>query len=147
MPVLDNPKHELFAQALAKGKTADEAYCAAGYRSNRGNACTLKANQSIADRVADILAKAAATVDFTLADAARQLDEDRKLAHDNAQAGAAVSASMAKAKLFGLVIERADIKQDLNVTAKSAPLSAVDALIEAATGIGAGGAGSDALPN
>ena len=31
MPLLDNPKHEIFAQELAKGTTADEAYARAGY--------------------------------------------------------------------------------------------------------------------
>jgi len=30
MPALENPKHERFAQALAKGKTADEAYDISG---------------------------------------------------------------------------------------------------------------------
>lgn len=30
MPALDNPRHERFAQELAKGKTADEAYQTAG---------------------------------------------------------------------------------------------------------------------
>lgn len=32
MPVLKNARHEKFAQALAKGKTADEAYQLAGNR-------------------------------------------------------------------------------------------------------------------
>lgn len=59
MPVLENARHERFAQALATGKTADEAYIEAGYKANRGNAATLKANQSIADRVAEILQRGA----------------------------------------------------------------------------------------
>jgi phage terminase small subunit len=50
MPLLDNPKYELFAQGLAEGRTADEAYKRAGYKPNRGNAATLKANQSIVER-------------------------------------------------------------------------------------------------
>jgi phage terminase small subunit len=32
MPRLQNAKHELFAQELAKGETADKAYQLAGYR-------------------------------------------------------------------------------------------------------------------
>ena len=59
MPVLDNPRHERFAQELAKGKTADEAYVAAGFSANRGNASTLKAKQSIQDRVREILDRGA----------------------------------------------------------------------------------------
>ena len=57
MPVLPNAKHELFAQELANGKTATEAYVAAGYKANRGNAATLKQDQSISNRVAEILAE------------------------------------------------------------------------------------------
>jgi hypothetical protein len=38
MPVLPNNKHELFAQGLAKGLSADAAYQAAGYKRDRGNA-------------------------------------------------------------------------------------------------------------
>jgi hypothetical protein len=41
MPVLPNNKHELFAQGLAKGLSADAAYQAAGYKRDRGNAARL----------------------------------------------------------------------------------------------------------
>lgn len=57
MPILENPRHEKFAQELAKGKTADEAYQIAGYKANRGNATTLKQQQSISIRVAELLAE------------------------------------------------------------------------------------------
>lgn len=55
MPVLKNARHEAFAQELAKGKTADEAYKLAGFKPNRGNAATLKQKQSISKRVDDPL--------------------------------------------------------------------------------------------
>lgn len=55
MPPLNNAKHELFCQHLAKGKTADEAYQLAGFKANRGNAATLKQKQSISNRVSEIL--------------------------------------------------------------------------------------------
>ena len=42
MPSLDNAKHERFAQELAAGKSAVDAYEAAGYRRNRGHASTLR---------------------------------------------------------------------------------------------------------
>jgi phage terminase small subunit len=54
MPVLKNQRWELFAQGLAAGKTADEAYEAAGYVPNRGNAARLKPNESIQSRVAEL---------------------------------------------------------------------------------------------
>ena len=55
MPVLENPKHERFAQALAAGKTAVDAYEVAGYRRNRGHAATLRKNPKLLKRVDEIL--------------------------------------------------------------------------------------------
>lgn len=54
MPLLSDPKHEAFAQGLAKGMTADKAYQAAGYKPHRGNASTLRTNQSIQARVQEL---------------------------------------------------------------------------------------------
>jgi len=52
---LSNPKHERFAQELAKGKSAEESYALAGFSPNRGNASVLKHKQNILDRVSEIL--------------------------------------------------------------------------------------------
>lgn len=57
MTMLFNPRHERFAQGLAQGKTADEAYKLAGYAENRGNAIRLKANESVVARVAELQAR------------------------------------------------------------------------------------------
>jgi len=54
MGVLTNQRHERFAQELAKGKSTLEAYELAGYEPNRGNATTLKANESILNRVVEL---------------------------------------------------------------------------------------------
>src|SRR6185437_5880057 len=76
MPVLSNAKQERFAQELAKGKTADEAYVLAGYAENRGNAIRLKANERVAERVAEITGRAADKAEVT---AARVLEELAKI--------------------------------------------------------------------
>ena len=76
MPVLTNARHETFAQALAGGKTAAQAYVLAGYKPNDGNAGRLKANPRITARVSEILGKAAARVEVTMADI---MDELRKI--------------------------------------------------------------------
>lgn len=104
MPALRNTKHERFAQELAKGKTADEAYQLAGYAENRGNATRLKANESVAARVTELQERAATKVDLTIADIIEELEEARQEALSAAtpQASAAVAASMGKAKLLGL---------------------------------------------
>ena len=59
MPVLPDPKHEAFAQALSRGTTADKAYAAAGYKPHRGNASRLSANESVVSRVRELQEKSA----------------------------------------------------------------------------------------
>jgi len=65
MPVLANARHERFAQAIAGGMTADDAYVDAGYKEHRGNASTLRANKNIQKRVAEILAAGAERAEIT----------------------------------------------------------------------------------
>lgn len=57
MPMLDNPRWERFAQGLAAGKSASEAYVAAGYEANDGNASRLKGNEKVEARVAELLGR------------------------------------------------------------------------------------------
>lgn len=76
MPVLDNPRHERFAQELAKGLAASKAYVAAGFSENDGNAIRLKGNERIAARVEEILGRAASRAEITTA---RVLEELGKI--------------------------------------------------------------------
>lgn len=115
MPVLPNQRHEAFAQALAKGKTADEAYALAGFKPNRGNATTLKAKQSILNRVSEIQIKVAKKVEITVESLAAELEEARSLAIGEKQTSAAVSATMGKAKLFGLGVEHRKLSGTIQV--------------------------------
>lgn len=123
MPVLDNPRHERFAQYLLKGKSAAEAYVMAGYRDNRHNAAALGREEHIKTRLQELQSAVANRAETTAADIARQLDEDRELAREVKVPSAAVSASMGKAKLFGLIKERHEhtgagggpIKHDMSV--------------------------------
>ena len=55
MPFLANARHERFAQELAAGKTATEAYELAGFKPNRHNAATLAHKHHISDRTREIL--------------------------------------------------------------------------------------------
>ena len=55
MPALQNPKHERFAQEVAKGKPHTEAYEVAGYRDGKRNAHRLGTNEGILGRVREIL--------------------------------------------------------------------------------------------
>jgi phage terminase small subunit len=73
MPVLPNPRHESFAQALAKGKSAAEAYVAAGYKDNRSAASRLSTNVNVAARVAVLSERIAEKAEWTAADRLRML--------------------------------------------------------------------------
>ena len=65
MPTLPNARHELFAQSLAAGKTADEAYKDAGFHPHSGNASRLRVNESIVARVAELQSRVAEGVVLT----------------------------------------------------------------------------------
>lgn len=112
MPALSNPKHERFAQALAKGETADAAYVTAGYEENRGNATRLKANESIEARVAEILERAAMRAEITVAGISERLlmiaEKGEKLAEASGLSVARASL-MDVAKLNGLVVDRKEL--------------------------------------
>lgn len=54
MSVLANPRHERFAQELAKGSSAAAAYIAAGYKANRGAASRMQRDGSIVQRVTEL---------------------------------------------------------------------------------------------
>ena len=78
MGVLKNPKHEIFAQELANGKNATEAYVLAGYSENRGNASTLKQSEIISNRVNELLAKRDEMARKATEKAAERLSIDRE---------------------------------------------------------------------
>lgn len=78
MGALSNARHERFAQELAKGKSALEAYEVAGYRPNSGNAATLKADQSISTRVAELIEEQSEIARAATEMAAERLSIDRE---------------------------------------------------------------------
>jgi phage terminase small subunit len=108
MAPLSNARHEAFAQHLAKGLSASEAYVKAGYSANEGNCIRLKGNERVAARLAELQAKAAQKAVVTVEDIARQLDEDRAFAVSTGSASAAVSATLGKAKVLGLIVDKAE---------------------------------------
>ena len=119
MVALKNARHEKYAQALAKGKTADQAYKTAGFKPHRGNASTLRAKQNILERVAEILGHAAEQTLVTIDTLTEELEEARKLGMQNPKgASAAVSAVMGKAKLHGLLVDKVENKVTLDGLAK-----------------------------
>lgn len=117
MPALENPRHERFAQELAKGKTADDAYQVAGYTENRGNASRLKANEDIEARVREIQERAAVRAEITVADITARLlaiAEKGERATDAPLLSVARASLMDAAKLNGLVVDKSEAKVALS---------------------------------
>lgn len=63
---LKNAKHEAFAQGLAKGLSASDAYVAAGYKESRSAASRLSTNVNIEARVAELVHKGAEKAEATI---------------------------------------------------------------------------------
>lgn len=103
MPALANHRHELFAQAIARGEVASAAYKGVGYSAtgNAAEACAsrLLSSVKIQARVAELVERGAVRAEITVADIVAMLREDRELAHKWGQSGAAVSASLGIAKV------------------------------------------------
>jgi hypothetical protein len=112
VPALSNSRHELFAQVLAAGCSATDAYVKAGHRLNKGNAGRLKANEHIRKRVQELQARNVqaqeAAVDVTIEQLRAQFAEAYEVAKELSQPTAMVAATTAQAKLAGLWIERSE---------------------------------------
>ena len=67
MPLLTNPRHEFFCQAIASGKPAMEAYKLAGYKksSAKANATRLMENDGISSRIAELRGQQSAKSEFS----------------------------------------------------------------------------------
>ena len=110
LPVLENPRHEIFAQELAKGKSATDAYIAAGYESKGAQQASsrLLSNVVVRERVADIQARGAALAEVTVKSLILEAEEARKLAMRTEQPSAAVAAIREKGILSGKRVERSE---------------------------------------
>jgi len=111
--MLTNSRHERFAQGLAQGKTADEAYKLAGYKANNGNCIRLKGNESIQKRVAELQARVVEGVILTREWVIERLIENVNRAmqiNDGSAANGAVAnrALELLGKELGMFIERAE---------------------------------------
>ena len=108
MPVLRNPRHEKFAQEIAKAKTATAAMAAAGYSDPR-NSTRLTKNDEIRRRIEELKERGAARAEVSVASLLGELEEARLLALKLGQASAAVAATMGKAKICGLIVDRREV--------------------------------------
>ncbi len=103
---LKNARHELFAQNLAQGMSATEAYAKAGYKPSDQHASRLARNGKVRTRVAFLQGQAAERTVTTIEKITAELEEARQLAKANKDPKAMVAASMGKAKVNGLLVDR-----------------------------------------
>jgi hypothetical protein len=120
MAILTNPRHEAFAQALARGLSASAAYGQVGFKPHRANAATLARKEHISVRVAELqeeqlaihkqaTAQAVVNAKVTIESLIAEAEAARaKAMSEKGGAAAAVSALTAKAKLAGMRREKMD---------------------------------------
>ena len=66
MPILENPRHEAFAQARAKGARLDDAYEAAGFVLIKGHPTRVARIAAVAARIAELKAERTEAQDASL---------------------------------------------------------------------------------
>lgn len=109
-------KQEKFAQKVVETGNASEAYRQSYDAANMSDktiheaASRLVNDSKVSARIAVLRQEAAARHAVTIDTITQELEEARSLAMQEKQTSSAVSASMGKAKLHGLVVEKKDIK-------------------------------------
>lgn len=108
MPALTNARHEKFAQELAKGKSASEAYVAAGYGESRSAASRLSTNVNVQARVAELQERAAANVVISREWVLEQLVDNASQAKQQGDIGPSNQALQLIGKEIGMFVERSE---------------------------------------
>jgi hypothetical protein len=112
MPILDNPRHEAYAQAffagLSNGGTQEKAYRAAGYlvtNKNSANACASRLMLRIANRVKELqreaLERQQVEVDVSRQRIGRRLDLASRMAEKQNNPQGIATSELGIAKVFG----------------------------------------------
>ncbi len=114
MPTLDNPKHEKFAQEIAKGTAIGEAYVVAGYEGQNTSAAAASASRllksaKIQARVSELLNQGATRAVVSIQKILEKLDKAYDLAESLGQPAAMVTASMGQAKVAGLIVDKKEV--------------------------------------
>lgn len=120
MGVLKNPRHEAFARYYVKLGVARHAYAAAGYKARMplrpvetapidAAASRLLKHVKVDSRVEELRRTMAKRQDVTEDSLIEELEQARLIAAAERQTGSMVAATMGKAKLAGLLIDRKEI--------------------------------------
>jgi hypothetical protein len=134
MPVLQNSRHERYAQLIFKGITTGEpkpyfqqrAYAAVGYtakdvgkRTGAAQAASSRLLGRVMQRVRELQAEAAELVKETADKCVAELNQIRRDAHADKAYAAAVSAVMGKAKILNLVVDQHQFRGEIDFSQAS----------------------------
>ena len=113
-------KQSAFVKEFLVDRNGTQAAIRAGYSAKTANeqAARMLAKVSIKEAVAKGEAKHQERCNVTIDSITAELDESRADARLEKQHGVAVSASMGKAKLHGLLIDKAQVDGNLTLTQK-----------------------------
>ena len=98
-------KRELFAQAVFSGNTQEKAFELAGYKSKR-NASRLANEEDVKRRINYLMQAKAMRKGITIDGLCDDLERDKEHARKIDQSATAIQATLAQAKLMGLLIDR-----------------------------------------
>jgi phage terminase small subunit len=131
MPPLDNARHEKFAQGLAQGKSASEAYRQAGYEAKGTNseslASRLSRNIKVASRVAELKERAAASVSLTKEWVLERLIANVEMGQAGQDLAPANKALELLGKELGMFIDRSEnLNQNVSYVISGEPVADAD---------------------
>lgn len=114
------PKQAKFARVYVETSNASEAYRQAYNVTNndkswiKTEACKVLALPNVAQTVIDLQERAAERTMVTVESITREYEEARQLAIAEAQPAAMNGSTTGKAKLHGLLVEKAELKHDVS---------------------------------
>ena len=106
MGALKNQRQERFCQLVKRGIPPYRAYPLSGYNEHESAPYRLCDNVRVKQRLRELTKGFAMKTRVTVETISAQLDEDRAFAQRVDQAGPALNATVAKAKLHGLIVDR-----------------------------------------
>lgn len=133
-PFVLQPKHETFCQGIVAGLSQRDAYIGAGWTSQSsasgpGPHMLLK-KPAIQHRIAVLQALQRGRLNITMETLLLELEDERQGAIKAENWNAAVTATMAKAKLLGLLVDKAAIDVNLIPMPSDKPLEKVEYSVE-----------------
>ena len=113
-----SPKQQRFAEEYVIDHNATQAAIRAGYspKTAYSQGQRLLKNVEVAEAVRAKEVRLSRKIEVTVAFLTEELEEARVLAMENGQASAAVQATMGKAKLHGLLVDRSEVKMMSDMT-------------------------------